>query len=117
MWRSRGVRAWLLLVTGMGCAGAKEPDSLSRARELMAGARNPTGDVTLRCEPEDADVYLDGVLQGLCSDYSGNPKGLSLGVGLHHIEVKKQGYWPYTTYYEPSGARARLTVQLRPSTP
>lgn len=117
---ARGVRAagvgWLL-VSWMGCAGTQEPDTLARARELMAGARNPSGDVALRCEPEDAEVYLDGVLQGLCSDYSGNPKGLSLGVGLHQIEVKKQGYWPYTTYYEPSGARARLTIQLRASTP
>ena len=88
---------------------------MARARELMAGAEKPSGNLALRCEPEDAEVYLDGVLQGMCSDFSGAPKSLRVGVGLHHIEVKKRGFWPYTTYYEPSGARARLTIQLRPT--
>ncbi|MBZ4418639.1 PEGA domain-containing protein [Myxococcus sp. RHSTA-1-4] len=107
--------AWLAVaVAASGCAGReREPESVAKARELMAGAGKPSGDLALRCEPEDAEVYLDGVLQGLCSDFTGSPKGLSVGVGLHHIEVKKRGFWPYTTYYEPSGARARLTIQLR----
>jgi hypothetical protein len=109
--------AWLAAaVAASGCAGReREPESVSRARELLAGAEAPSGNLALRCEPEDAEVYLDGVLQGLCSDFSGSPKSLRVGVGLHHVEVKKQGFWPYTTYYEASGARARLTIQLRPS--
>lgn len=108
----RGV--WLAAaVVACGCAGPKEPDSVVRARELMASAETPSGNLALRCEPVDAEVYLDGVLQGLCSDFTGSPRSLRVGVGLHHIEVKKQGFWPYTTYYEPSGARARLTIQLR----
>ncbi|WP_438616726.1 PEGA domain-containing protein [Myxococcus llanfairpwllgwyngyllgogerychwyrndrobwllllantysiliogogogochensis] len=107
--------AGLFLLSLLGCAAQQEPDSMARARELMAGAQGTSGDVVLRCEPDDAEVYLDGVLQGACSDYAGNPRGLTLGTGLHQIEVKKQGYWPYTTYYEPSGARARLTIQLRSS--
>jgi len=105
----------MFLLLWLGCSGRKEPDSMARAREMMAGAQSTSGDVALRCDPEDAEVYLDGVLQGLCSDYSGSPRGLTLGTGLHQIEVKKRGYWPYTTYYEPSGARARLTIQLRSS--
>ncbi|MCY1003541.1 PEGA domain-containing protein [Myxococcus sp. MISCRS1] len=107
-----GWSAWLVVGVLSGC-GRKEPDSVAKARELMAGAKPTSGDVSLRCVPEDAEVYLDGVLQGVCSDYAGNPRGLNLGVGLHQIEVKKHGYWPYTTYYEPSGARARLNVTLR----
>jgi hypothetical protein len=109
--------AWLAAALAVsGCAGrGREPESVAKARALMAGAEKPTGDLVLRCEPADAEVYLDGVLQGLCSDFAGSPRGLRVGVGLHHIEVKKQGFWPYTTYYEPSGARARLTIQLRPS--
>ncbi|MFP2923688.1 PEGA domain-containing protein [Pyxidicoccus sp. 3LG] len=98
-----------------GCAKRQEPESLARARALMEGAEQPSGNLALRCEPEDADVYLDGVHQGMCSDFTGSPKSLRVGVGLHHIEVKKQGFWTYTTYYEPSGARARLTIQLRPT--
>nr|WP_164002323.1 PEGA domain-containing protein [Pyxidicoccus caerfyrddinensis] len=106
--------AWLAAaVVACGCAGPKEPESMARARELMARAETPSGNLALRCEPVDAEVYLDGVLQGMCSDFTGSPRSLRVGAGLHHIEVKKQGFWPYTTYYEPSGARARLTIQLR----
>ncbi|MCP3142091.1 PEGA domain-containing protein [Pyxidicoccus xibeiensis] len=108
--------AWLaaVVVAVSGCARRQEPESVTRARALMEGAEQTSGNLALRCEPEDADVYLDGVLQGQCSDFTGSPKGLRVGVGLHHVEVKKQGFWPYTTYYEASGARARLTIQLRP---
>ncbi len=110
------MRKVLLAVVCCGvvaCARRQEPGSLVKARELMAEAGNPSGNLALLCEPADAEVYLDGVWQGLCSDFTGAPKGLRVGAGLHQIEVKKQGYWPYTTYYEPSGARARLTIQLR----
>ncbi|QSQ26389.1 PEGA domain-containing protein [Pyxidicoccus parkwayensis] len=100
-------------VLACACAGRQEPESVAKARELMRSAETPSGNLALRCEPVDAEVYLDGVLQGLCSDFTGSPKSLRVGAGLHHIEVKKQGFWPYTTYYEPSGARARLTIQLR----
>ncbi|MCP3099497.1 PEGA domain-containing protein [Myxococcus sp. K15C18031901] len=102
-----------VMVSAAGCAGSQEPAALIRAREGLASAERPSGDLALRCVPEDADVYLDGVLQGVCGDYAGTPRGLRLGLGLHQIEVKKQGYWPYTTYYQPSGARARLTIELR----
>lgn len=106
---------WLAVaVVAAGCSGRQQqPESVTRAGELLAGAKALSGDVSLRCEPVDAEVYLDGVLQGLCSDFTGSPKGLRVGEGLHHIEVKKQGFWPYTTYYEANGARARLTIQLR----
>ncbi len=106
--------AWLAAAVAVsGCAGRQEPESVAKARALLEGAQTPSGNLALRCEPEDAEVYLDGVLQGLCSDFTGSPKSLRVGVGLHHVEVKKQGFWPYTTYYEASGARARLTIQLR----
>jgi hypothetical protein len=108
--------AWLTVVAVVaGCSGRQQPESVTRAGELMASAKSTSGDLALRCEPADAEVYLDGVQQGLCSDFTGSPKSLRVvGEGLHHIEVKKQGFWPYTTYYEANGARARLTIQLRP---
>jgi hypothetical protein len=103
-----------LVVVLLGCATRQdEPATMAQARELLRTAEKPSGDVVLRCEPPDAEVYLDGVIQGLCSDFRGAPRGLRMGEGLHHIEVKKQGYWPYTTYIEPHGARATLEVRLR----
>ncbi len=113
--RSRG---WLVLVgLVIGCAsGPEQVDSpaTERARELMRSMRARNGNLLLRCEPADAEVYLDGVAQGVCSDFGGRPSGLQVGLGLHRIDVKKDGHWPYTTYYEPSSARAGLTIKLRP---
>lgn len=105
----------VLLACGLGCASSRdEPESLARARELLRSAEPTRGDLTLHCEPSDADVYLDGVIQGMCSDFGGTPVSLRVGEGLHQIEVKKDGFWPYTTYFEPSGARATLRIKLRP---
>ncbi|MFY0522489.1 PEGA domain-containing protein [Archangium gephyra] len=108
---------WLAVVgLVLGCAsGPEQVDSpaADRARELMRAMRSRNGNLLLRCEPEDAEVYLDGVVQGVCTDFGGKPKGLQVGLGLHRIDVKKDGYWPYTTYFEPSSARAGLTIKLR----
>jgi len=98
----------------LGCAGRQdEPTTMAQARELLRKAEAPSGDVVLRCEPPDAEVSLDGVTQGLCSDFRGAPRGLRVGEGLHQIEVKKEGHWPYTTYIDPHGARAVLDVRLQ----
>jgi hypothetical protein len=107
---------WLVVALGVGgCAGRPdEPATLAQARELLRNAEAPNGDVVLHCEPADGEVTLDGVTQGLCTDFQGSPRGLRVGDGLHQIEVKKEGYWPYTTYIEPRGARAVLNVRLRP---
>ncbi|WP_044185131.1 PEGA domain-containing protein [Hyalangium minutum] len=107
---------WLTvaLVT-LGCAGRQEESpAMAQARELLRKAESPSGDVVLRCEPEDAEVILDGVTRGLCSDFRGAPRGLRVGEGLHQIEVKKEGHWPYTTYIDPHGTRAVLNVLLQP---
>lgn len=107
--------AVVALLLGSGCAGKQdEPASMARAREMMRSAETARGDLLLRCEPSDAEVYLDGVIQGVCSDFGGSPMGLKVGEGLHQVEVKKDGFWPYTTYFEPSGARATLNIHLRP---
>jgi hypothetical protein len=108
------VQATVVCAVLVGCSGrSDEPATMAQARELLRKAESPSGDVVLRCEPPDGEVSLDGVTQGLCSDFQGSPRGLKVGEGLHQIEVKKEGYWPYTTYIEPHGARAVLNVRLR----
>ncbi|HEX5745782.1 MAG TPA: PEGA domain-containing protein [Archangium sp.] len=116
--RSRG--GWALVGLVLGCAsgpGQVESPAADQARELMRAMRSRNGNLLLRCEPEDAEVYLDGVLQGVCTDFGGKPSGLRVGLGLHRIDVKKDGYWPYTTYFEPSNARAGLTITLKSMAP
>lgn len=102
----------LLLV---GCASA-QPAAMTQAREGLAAHQTHawTSGVTFSCEPADADVWLDGVPQGSCLDFSGSPRGLTLGEGMHKVEVKKSGFWPYETYVDSGGARAALTIKLLP---
>lgn len=106
----------LLAAALSACAGPPPgpPATLARARQLLEGSRSPRGcNVVLRCAPRDAEVLVDGVLQGLCSDFEALSAGLSVGEGLHRIEVRREGFWPYTTYVEPQGARATLRAELR----
>ncbi|MRI86577.1 PEGA domain-containing protein [Aggregicoccus sp. 17bor-14] len=99
------------------CASAPPGPSatVARARGLLEGSRSARGNVVLRCTPREAEVVLDGVPQGLCSDFEAASAALTLGEGLHSIEVRREGYWPYTTYVEPNGARTTLRAVLRPS--
>jgi hypothetical protein len=94
-----------------------ESPAVDRAREMLRTGRTREGTLVLRCEPEDADVYLDDVAQGVCTDFGEAQGGLRVGEGLHRIDVKKDGHWPYTTYYEPGRARAGLTIRLRAMEP
>lgn len=118
-WWRRGWRG-AVCGLGLGCAsgpGGVESPTVERAREMLRTGRARQGNLVLRCEPGDADVYLDGVAQGFCSDFADAQGGLRVGEGMHRVDVKKEGHWPYTTYYEPGRARAVLTIRLREMTP
>lgn len=106
-----------LLLTGMlaGCATTPVEDTKARAAGMITDARERRGDVELRCDPADAEVEVDGVPRGLCSDFDGKSGGLRLGEGLHEIAVKKSGHVPYVTSIDPSGVRAVLTIRLTPT--
>lgn len=112
---TRGPGSAALLAALCACtARPPAPATLARAEQLLQDSQRPHGaDVLLRCTPRDAEVLVDGVLQGLCSDFEPLSAGLSVGEGLHQIEVRRQGYWPYTTYVEPQGTRATLRASLR----
>jgi hypothetical protein len=108
-------RALALLAALSGCATTPaEQPSLARVREGLAGVAARTGDLRLQCDPPDAEVWLDGVPQGVCTDFSGTPAGLRMGEGTHRVEVLKQGFLPYVTYLSPSGARTSLRISLVP---
>ncbi len=98
----------------IGCAHSRERSgrAVDQARAALQSAPQRTGDVRVHCEPPDAEVSLDGVPQGRCDDF-GSARGLTVGQGMHRVEVKKQGHLPYQTYVDPSGAKASLSIQLR----
>jgi hypothetical protein len=113
--RLRSLTLSVLVVGGLGCAARTEQQAtLERAGALLSQQEKRRGDVLFRCEPEDAEVVLDGVPQGTCQDFDGEPHGLRIGEGMHRLEVRKPGFLPYETYYEPNGARAVIRVKLKP---
>ena len=85
---------------------------------LLASGKLPPARVTtkseliLACTPPDADVELDGVPQGTCEDFKGEPRGLALKKGVRRVKVKKQGYLPMDTVVETDGTRVMLNVTL-----
>lgn len=105
----------------LSCASPPgELPSVGQARAVLhraqgSGAADRTGQLWLRCSPEDAGVWVDGIARGNCQQLAG--RGLTLeavGGGMHRVDVKKDGFWPYVTYYDPDGVKAALTIRLRP---
>ncbi len=54
------------------------------------------GLVKIIADPGSAQVYVDGNFIGKAHDFNGNPGLLRLTHGTHTIELKKDGYQPYT---------------------
>jgi hypothetical protein len=72
-------------------------------------------ELVLRCTPEDAEVSLDGVTQGTCADFNGEPRTLGLGRGLRHVRVWKRGFTAWDSVMEADNTRMAVTVTLLPS--
>jgi len=66
----------------------------------MNGYRiNPAGRINIKVTPEDAQVFIDGYpLQSFSKEISLHSIGLL--AGSHKIEVKKEGYKPYSSVVE-----------------
>jgi hypothetical protein len=95
-----------------GCRTVAD-DPSSRAAELLEQSSQGKGDLVLACLPKDAEVAVDGVPRGLCSDFT-HERRVQLGKGMHRVDVKREGYEPYQTFCEPSGTQATMAVSLRP---
>ena len=50
------------------------------------------GLLKVNIQPEDAEIWIDGVFLGIAVDYNPEDKYISLTSGLHTIEIKKDGY-------------------------
>ena len=106
-------RLWLLAIAA--CAAPSEQAAIfARAGEGLKAVEASSGDLRLKCEPLDSEVWLDGMPVGACEDFAGR-RGLSLGQRMRKVEVRKDGYTPYLTFVEPDGTHAALTVTLLPS--
>jgi hypothetical protein len=76
------------------------------------GAVSSKAELVLRCSQPDAEVALDGVPQGTCDDYDGEPRALGLGRGSRRLEVKKRGFVTWESWLEADGTRVVVDVTL-----
>jgi PEGA domain len=89
------------------------PDEWATAPPLASGDQpaSPFGVLTLRLDPPDAQLWVDG---DAWPDVSGRSEiVLHVAAGPHHLEVRRSGYRTFSTDIELSeGASTKLTVAL-----
>lgn len=71
------------------------------------------GLLAIFCEPDNADVYVDDVLQGKAKQFDGRPAFLELTSGTHKIRLEAPGYQPYRTELYISEGKEELKIALR----
>jgi len=80
---------------------------------MAGGPVSPFGILAVRVEPADAQIYVDGEAWSAAQDLS--EFVIHLPAGWHQLEVRKQGYQPFTAKLELSeGQTSRLGVKLEP---
>ncbi|MGC8904047.1 PEGA domain-containing protein [Thermus sp.] len=75
----------------------------------MAPPPPATATLSVDSNPQGAEVYLDGRLQGR------TPLSLSVNPGRHEVELRLSGYQPYRVTVNPKpGEQVRISAQLSP---
>jgi hypothetical protein len=82
---------------GYGTGGAYgSPDPGYGSPDPGAGSPDPAdygvGQLKLKVNPRDAQVYVDGYFTGLVDDYDGFFQRLTIDSGPHRIEIRKPGF-------------------------
>lgn len=108
---------WSLLLLA-GCASA--PSGLTSMPRVTETRLRPyrvsgAGELVLKCQPVDAEVALDGVSQGLCSDFNGEPRALKVGERPRRVEVKKAGFVTWESWLAADQTRVVMNVTLLPN--
>lgn len=97
-----------------GCA-TQAPPPLVPGVALPAERPARRAELVLLCSEQDAEVWLDGVPQGTCDDFDGDPAGLGLGKGPRRVQVKKRGFQAWESWLEADGTRVVMNVALIPN--
>lgn len=58
----------------------------------QVNGEGPTGDIIIRCDPDDAKVYLDGVYIGRANQFSNPKHPLKVSMGAHVLEFERKDY-------------------------
>jgi len=79
----------------------------------MRDVRAPEGNVVVEATPSSAEVVVDGVEQGLASDFDGVHGALQLTSGPHTLTVRLAGYETFTvTVFAGDDGRQSVQVSL-----
>jgi hypothetical protein len=71
------------------------------------------GAVSVRVQPADAEVWIDG--ERWSGPDTGGPLVVQLAPGSHRVEIRKDGYVPYSTVVDVQARRATpINVSLPP---
>jgi hypothetical protein len=74
-------------------------------------ADGPRGVLVVDCPVKDADLVVDDFDLGLALGWT---NGVPLRPGVHRIELRDQGYYPfYAEVHVDAGATSRLPADLR----
>jgi hypothetical protein len=76
----------------------------------------PPDSLALRvdCQPDEAEVRVDGVLQGTCKLLSRPQATMKLAAGTHELEVAADGYRSFRSVVSGKGIQESLTIRLMP---
>ena len=85
-------------------------------KESTFGVGNE-GTLKIICSPSSAEVFVDGVSMGKTNRYDGDPGYIKLDSGTHRIEIRKEGYIPYTKEVYSSRSLQTIEVTLTKSNP
>lgn len=104
MKRSRGTAAAVALAAGILFAAGCYP------KAQVYGVGN-VGGLIFAVNPPDADVVLDGVVQGKASEFT-EDRYLKVDSGTHRLELRKPGYETYVRDVYVSSALLRIEATL-----
>ena len=66
------------------------------------------------CQPDEAEVRVDGVLQGNCKLLSRPEAVMTLSAGTHELEIAADGYRSFRSTVSGKGIQESLTIRLMP---
>jgi hypothetical protein len=72
--------------------------------------------VRIDCQPQEAEVRVNGVLQGNCKLFKKPESVLKLPAGAHELEVAADGFRSFRSTVSGSGIQESLTIRLTPRT-
>ena len=70
--------------------------------------------VRVECRPDEAEVRVDGVLQGTCKLLSRPEAVMTLSAGTHELEIAADGYRSFRSVVSGKGIQESLTIRLMP---